>query len=98
MNEVFQFQHDVEYLMGKRKKTHPEYVPTVRIDELKNHETNSITEEIRMILDLLGDEVFVGVVELTDPEIGIPVVELISDYEPRHSLVSKEEMNEFFLF
>lgn len=98
MNEIFQFQNRVEdYKAGKRKPL-PGGFPVAESAELINVETDSITDDIKMILNMLGDDVFVGIIDLTDPEIGIPVVKLISNYDPRYSLVSEQMLHVFFDF
>lgn len=96
MNEIFQFQKGLSELPDGKRRPMPEYVPIAGLSELPNLESRSITEDIRIILDILGDETFVGVVDFTDPEIGMPVVKLISDYAPSRSLVSRETLGMFF--
>ena len=98
MNEIFQFQNEVEDFSTGRKKPLPDYISTAGRGDLPDYETDSITDDIKKILELLGEDVFVGVVDLTDPEIGIPVVKVISDYEPRRSFASRDELSEFFVF
>jgi len=63
---------------------------------LTSHATDSITGDIRRMLSLLGDEVFVGVIDVTDPLLGVPVVKLISDYDPGRSYASRAVMELFF--
>lgn len=98
MNEIFQFQSEIEDFTGRvRKKVRADF-PSVGAAELINYETESITDDIKFILKILGEDVFVGIIDLTDPELGIPVVKLISDWEPNRSLVSKDILSEFFYF
>ncbi len=96
MNEIFQFRKPLDMPPGGRRRALPEGVQVAGPDDLPNRESDSITEDIRIILDLLGDDVFVGVVDFTDPEIGLPVVKLISDYAPSRSIVSRETLRMFF--
>jgi hypothetical protein len=98
MNEIFQFQNPVADYKSGRKKEPPDYIHKTDGDEFPNHETDSITDDIRKILGQFDEDIFIGVIDMTDPDIGIPVVKLISDYNPRYSFVSRETMNEFFDF
>jgi hypothetical protein len=98
MNEIFQFQNEVEDFKAGKKKSLPDGFPVASGASLSNYETDSITDDIKFILDMLGDDVFIGIIDITDPEIGVPVVKLISDYEPRYSLVSQDMLHVFFDF
>jgi ribosomal protein S12 methylthiotransferase accessory factor YcaO len=98
MNEIFQFQNEVEDFKAGKKNSLPDGFPVTSGAALSNYETDSITDDIKFILDMLGDDVFVGIIDITDREIGVPVVKLISDYEPRYSLVSKDMLHVFFDF
>lgn len=94
MNEIFQGDvGDIEG--GKRKKT-PDFVQTAEPTELINYESDAINDDIKFILKKFGDDVFVGIVDLTDPAIEIPVVKLITDYDPRQSIMSKQVLELFF--
>lgn len=64
--------------------------------ELENRETDTITGDISKLLGLLGGGVFVGAIDLTDPEIGIPVIKLVSDWDPHRSLVSRDYLEKLF--
>ncbi len=81
---------------GGARRAQPEHIQVAGAGDLVNRETPCVTGDIRKIMDLLSDEVFLGVIDMTDPEIGIPVVKLISDWNPHRSLVSRETMGLFF--
>lgn len=98
INEMFQFQNRVEDYTGGKKRILPEWIPTARAKDLENYETDSITGDIRLILDVLGEDVFIGAVDITDPEMQIPVVKLVSDFQPGNSLVDEKQMKVFFDF
>lgn len=98
MNEIFQFQKPIADWKSGKKRILPDYMQRARKEDLVNYETDSITGDINLILDLLGEDTFVGVIDLTDPELGIPVVKVVSDYSPTGSLVSREAMSIFFDF
>lgn len=98
MNEIFQFRQGSAGLPDGKRRPLPDYVPVAGPADLLDRESRSITADIRTILELLGDDVFVGVVDFTDPEIGLPVVKLVSDYAPDRSLVSRENLAVFFDF
>jgi hypothetical protein len=83
-------------LGGRRRKAVPVGIPVAEPEDVVNYETDSVTGDIRLILKLLGEEVFVGIVDVADPDLQIPVIKLISDYEPRYSLVSQRVLNRFF--
>lgn len=96
MNEVF--QGDYRELHDGRTKPLPPGFPVAAASDLVDNETDSITSDILKILDLLGEDVFVGVIDVTDPELDIPVVKLVSDWSPAQSLVSRKTMSLFFDF
>jgi len=96
MNEIFQGDVGERYC-GKKKKP-PDFIQTAGPAELMNYETDFITDDIKLILKSLGDDVFVGLVDMTDPTMGIPVIKLISDYDPQKSIVSKQVLELFFEF
>ncbi len=96
MNEIFQFQNPVEDYKTGRKKEQCDFIQRARKEDFINFETGSITGDIRKILDLLPEDVFIGVVDFTDPELDVPVVKILSNYDPVYSLVSKRNMNVFF--
>lgn len=98
MNEIFQFQNPVADFRNGKKKKPPAHIQLADEEEFTNYETDSITGDIRFILDNFDSDVFIGVIDLTDPDLDIPVVKLISDYNPSYSLVSPETMNVFFDF
>ncbi len=98
MNEIFQFQKPVKDFRTGKKRPLPDYIPRAVKENFVNYETDSITGDINLILDILGEDVFVGVIDITDPDVGIPVVKVISDYSPQRSLVSREMMSVFFDF
>ena len=96
MNEIFQFRPEGFTVRGARKKNHPPWMPRMSVSDLPNYETDSITGDIMHILEILGEETFVGAVDFTDPELDIPVVKVVSDYSPRGSLVTREVLGHFF--
>jgi len=89
-------QGDREVPDGDARKVLAPAVSLTDADDLRNWETDSVTGDIRLILDRLGEEVFVGFIDLTDPRMGVPVVKLVSDWSPSRSLVSPETIGLFF--
>lgn len=65
-------------------------------DEFLNYETDTINGDILKILNLLPPNVFVGYIDITDPMLEIPVIKLISDYDPRASLASRAVLSRLF--
>jgi hypothetical protein len=96
MNEIFQFNRVPEGFRGVKRRPLPESLMVADPSALPNLETESITEDIRRIFDILGPDAFIGAVDFTDPELGLPVVKLICDYAPNRSLVSREALQAFF--
>ena len=96
IGEIFQFQKGLNGSVDGKRRPLPDFVPIAQPSELLNRESASITQDIRTILDILGDDVFIGVVDFTDPELGLPVVKLVSDCAPNRSLVSRKNLAMFF--
>ncbi|MFH2005234.1 MAG: YcaO-like family protein [bacterium] len=96
MNEVF--QGDYRALDDGKKRPPPEFIQVATSEDLPSYETDSITDDIRIILDRLGEDVFVGVIDLTDPKLGIPVVKLVSDYDPVTALAARRTLAFFYDF
>jgi len=96
INEIFQFQNMVDDFKGGKRKPLSDDIQVAETETFINYETESITDDIKLILRLLGDDVFTGIIDLTDEQLNIPVVKLISDWDPNRSLVSKEVLGEFF--
>lgn len=94
INEIFQTE-SFEIIQNNEKRL-PDFIQILDKSEIINYETNSITDDIKLILKLIGHDVFIGIIDLTDPILNIPVIKLISNYNPNKSLVSKETMNLFF--
>jgi hypothetical protein len=94
MYEAFQGENK-DKDAAKRKPLSPQ-IPIAQKQDLVNYDTGSITGDCTLILDLLGKDVFVGVIDMTVPLIDIPVVKLISDFDPAHSFVSPQFMNPFY--
>lgn len=83
-------------LPSARRREAPASLPRCTSEELRDHSTDSITGDIRLLLDLLGPETFLGLVDVTDPLLGLPVVKLVSDYAPAQSFASRTNMGLFF--
>jgi hypothetical protein len=94
MNEIF--QGAVGPIGRAVRRPLPEGLELASARELESYETSSITDDIRLLLDRLGPETFVGVVDLRHPELDIPVVKLVSDWDPHRSLASRETLSLFF--
>lgn len=94
INEIF--QGDFVDATAGRRRARPPHVPAVPAEELRNHETDTITGDIRLILEQLGEDAFVGAIDLTDPDLGIPVVKVVSDWDPNASLASRQVMRLLF--
>jgi hypothetical protein len=94
MNEIF--QGAVGPIGSAVRRPLPAGLELASADELVSYETSSITDDVRLILDRLGAETFVGVVDLTHPALAIPVVKVVSDWDPHRSLASRETLAMFF--
>jgi len=94
MNEAFQGGPG-QVGVGKRRAP-PDFVAVAPPTRLHSAATDCVAADVRRMLQLLGEEVFVGVVDLTHPRLQIPVVRLVSDYDPGVSLTSRHTLRMFF--
>lgn len=96
MNEIF--QGGVTAVGVGTRRRPPRGIATLPARELGDYSTSSITGDIQVLLDHLPPDTFVGVVDVTAPELGIPVVKLVSDFDPNTSLYSEETLERIFCF
>ena len=94
LNEIF--QAECKDIRASMRQVVPAGIPLVDEDEMHNFETDSVTEDIRLMLRLLGEDVFAGCIDVTEPRLGIPVIKLVSDYDPIRSFASHEVMSGFY--
>jgi ribosomal protein S12 methylthiotransferase accessory factor YcaO len=95
INEVF-MGHSTPTSGTDKKRPLPKCIQRVRPDTLRDHSTPSVTGDIRKILSLLGPDTFVGAIDLAHPKIDLPVVKVLSDWDPHTSLTSRKTLQLFY--
>lgn len=97
VQESFQGPGVVKEFRDSTKCIPPDFIEVVDGTSLKNYEMQTISGDIKVILDALGDDVYVGAIDLTSPDLGIPLVRMFSDvFMPPQSLGTKTVLDMFY--
>jgi hypothetical protein len=94
--ETFQGPDSIKDIWQGKKKDPPDYIQVVDGQELVNYDTDSITGDVKVIMEALGEDAYVGAIDLSSPDLGIPVVRVFAEYFPATTLGSREIMGMFF--
>jgi len=94
--ETFQGPATPKDLYPGKRKAPPDWVESVDALELPNFETESVTGDIQLIMETLGEQAFVGAIDITSPDLKVPVLSVFAEYFPSMSLTSRKLMGMFF--
>lgn len=90
------FQGPIREPYSGIKKTPPEWLKIVDGVNLKNYETDSITKDIKFIVSKIPEQFNVWAVDISSPELGVPVVMVVSDYHMPQDISQKRIFDMFF--
>lgn len=90
------FQGPDRYKYSGNKNPTPEWIEVIDGNDLVNHETNSISGDIKFIIDNIPEKFNVWAVDFTSPELGVPVVKIVTDYHTPYNLGHKQFADLFF--
>lgn len=74
------FQGPERYKYYGKKKDIPDWIQIIDATTFENYETTTIEDDIDFIISHIPNKFNVWAVDLTSPELGVPVVKIVTDY------------------
>jgi len=90
------FQGPERYRYNGIKKDPPNWIEQINISQLTSYETKSIVGDIKFIIDKIPENFNIWAVDLTSPELGVPVIKIVTDYHFPTSMGQKDIINLFY--
>lgn len=87
--ETFQGVGTRKDIYPAKKKQVPSWIESVDAVDLPNYETETISGDINLILNVLGETAYTAAIDITSPDLQIPVAFVFAEYFPSFNYASR---------